>query len=740
MEVTLEDNAVLKNLQNLFKENCPKDEDTMTKLSVIKLFFDYKIMDSCGYNIFEINDFLNQLNPEEDKINLKNFLILIFFIYKSQLLGSTLVNESVKSQNSSIQDISIQDINSLSGEQKQISSSKNIIKIIMNQRDLRTNSYNYLCPNFKEEDIIKIINYDILNFVSKYMNSLENDIFLKYSFIEEKNNEEYFKNLKNIEKTEEEKKNNIENEINIKPFRLLNITEFNTLIFDYPIFKNFSCEEITKYLSLFIPEFQEKDFPEIKKAFDEKLSKEEIINIFSHINSIDNIEDLNFSYSSLVILLIQFCLKLKSSEGKTFQDSIDFLFSSEFNLKPDDKNIIEQIQEKEEEEEDFDFVPESDNLNEAKNAKLGDEEAELIFDVLENLEKTLPPLDINVINFANDKPMHSNNLYLNKYEVVPAKFPLELLQVEIDERNAKNLAESEKRRIERARKPKKRNARDPPPKEIHMDELPNINISKERYLGKEKPKTLTKNNIKNTFKEIISNAKVYPSLIHEALILPQILPERIKEIIIASYKDHIQGNTEFAIRRLERAEYFLKNYKLPNEPQIDLFFSLTFGFFYQEINLNIAATKYYFKARMISDKLRSDNPDNALVYSFFGSLFLDLKEFEWAFRCFQYAKDFREKILGGDTLDTAAIYNNLGVVAFYMESFLPAKNYMNLAYEITRSILGLGHPRTLYIKSNLAKLSQLSFNKEVVFKTLSKIPALTQLIQNPKRAKKKKKK
>ena len=738
MEVTLEDNAVLKNLQNLFKENCPKDEDTMTKLSVIKLFFDYKIMDSCGYNIFEINDFLNQLNPEEDKINLKNFLILIFFIYKSQLLGSTLVNESVKSQNSSIQDISIQDINSLSGEQKQISSSKNIIKIIMNQRDLRTNSYNYLCPNFKEEDIIKIINYDILNFVSKYMNSLENDIFLKYSFIEEKNNEEFFKNLKNIEKTEEEKKNNIENENNIKPFRLLNITEFNTLIFDYPIFKNFSCEEITKYLSLFIPEFQEKDFPEIKKAFDEKLSKEEIINIFSHINSIDNIEDLNFSYSSLVILLIQFCLKLKSSEGKTFQDSIDFLFSSEFNLKPDDKNIIEQIQEKEEEEEDFDFVPESDNLNEAKNAKLGDEEAELIFDVLENLEKTLPPLDINVINFANDKPMHSNNLYLNKYEVVPAKFPLELLQVEIDERNAKNLAESEKRRIERARKPKKRNARDPPPKEIHMDELPNINISKERYLGKEKPKTLTKNNIKNTFKEIISNAKVYPSLIHEALILPQILPERIKEIIIASYKDHIQGNTEFAIRRLERAEYFLKNYKLPNEPQIDLFFSLTFGFFYQEINLNIAATKYYFKARMISDKLRSDNPDNALVYSFFGSLFLDLKEFEWAFRCFQYAKDFREKILGGDTLDTAAIYNNLGVVAFYMESFLPAKNYMNLAYEITRSILGLGHPRTLYIKSNLAKLSQLSFNKEVIFKTLSKIPALTQLIQNPKRAKKKK--
>ena len=757
MEATLEDNAVLKTLQNLFKENCPKDEDSMSKLSVIKLFFDYKIIDSCGYNIFELNDFLNQLNPEEDKINLKNFLILIFFIYKSQLLGSTLVNESVKSQNSSIQDISIQDINSLSGEQKQISSSKNIIKIIMNQRDLRTNSYHFLCPNFKEEDIIKIINFEILNFVSKYMNSIENDIFIKYSFIDEKNNEEYFKSMKNGTESEEkpnENNNNTNSNINnngtkdennnnnnnsIKPFRLLNIDNFNTLIFDYPIFKNFSCEEITKYLSLFIPEFQEKDFPIIKKAFDEKLSKEEIVQIFSQISAIDNIEELNFSYSSIVILLIQFCLKLKSSEGKTFQDSIDFLFANEFNLAPDNKNEMEQIQEKEEEEEDFDFVPESETLNEAKNAKLGDEESELILEVLENLEKTLPPIDMNVLNFANDKPMHANNLYLNKYEVVPAKFPLELLKVEIDERNAKNLAESEKRRIDRAKKPKKRNARDPPPKEIHMDEIPNINVSKERYLGKEKAKTLTKNNVKNTFKEIISNAKVYPSLIHEALILPQILPDRIKELIIESYKDHIAGNTEYAIRRLERAEFFLRNFKLPNEPQIDLFFALTFGSFYQELNLNVQAIKYYYKARMISDKFRSDNPDNALVYSFFGSIFLDLKEFEWAFRCFQFAKEQREKIIGGDTLDTAAIYNNMGVVAFYMESFLPSKNYLNLAYEITRSILGLGHPRTLYIKSNLAKLSQLSFNKEVVFKTLSKIPALTQLIQNPKRAKKKKK-
>ena len=759
---TFEDNTILKTLQNLFKENCPKGEETMTKLSVFKLFFDYKIIDSCGYNIFEINDFLNQLNPEEDKITLKMFLILIFYIYKSQLLGSMLVNESVKSQNNSIQDISVQDINSLSGEQKQISSTKNIIKIIMNQRDLRTNSYNFLCPNFTKEDIQNIFQYELLDFVSKYMNSIETEIFNKYSIIDPNNNDEYFKNLKKKEESDElklnlnnntssnnninsiedekEKKEEKKDENNIKPFRILNITKFNTLIFDYPIFKNFPCEEITQYLSLFIPEFQENNFNQIKKAFDEKMDEEQIKEIFSMVSSIDSVDDLNFSYSSLIILLIQFCLKLKSSEGKSFEESIDFLFSSEFNLKPDNANLIEEIQEKEEEEEDFDFVPESTILNEAKQNKMGEEEAELVYDVLENLEKTLPPIDVNVVSFANDKPQHSNNLYLNQYKVVPAKFPLETLQVEIDERNAKNLAETEKRRIERAKKPKKRNARDPPPKEIYRDELPNKMVSFERYLGKEKIKTLTKNNVKNTFKEIVSNSKVYPSLIHESLILPKILPDKIKELIIASYKDHFHGHTEFAIRRLERAEYFLKDFKLPNEPQIELFFSLTFGSYYQELNYNITALKYYFNARKITDKFLSDNPDNALVYCYLGSLFLDMKEFIWAFRCFQFAKEWREKTIGGDTLDSAAIYNNLGVVAFYMESFLPSKNYINLAYEITRSILGLGHPRTLFIKSNLSKLSQLSFNKEVVFKTLGKFPALSQLIQNPKRAKKKKKK
>lgn len=743
----LEDNTILKILQNIFKENCAKGETTMTKLSVFKLFFQYKIIDSCGYNIFEINNFLNQLNPEEDKITLKMFLILIFYIYRSQISGPVQTCDSVKSLNTSVQDMSINEVNTLSNEPKQIYSTKNIIKIIINQRDLRQNSFKFLCPNFAKEDIQNILQYDILNFVAKYMNSIETDIFNRYSKIDPKNNEEFFKSEPNYKPESDSDKSvdteNNENIINtiskgtIKPFRLLNIAKFNKFIFKYPIFKNFDCETITKYLALFIEDLQESSLIVIKKAFDEKLPKSEIQEIFSRVNI--DIADLNFSYSGLVLLLIQFCLKLKSSEEKSSYDSIEFLLESEFNLKPDSANLTEQVQEEEEEVVDYDFVPESTILNEAKLNKQGEEECELVYDVLEYLDKNLPPLDINVISFANDKPQHSNFLFNNKYEVVPAKFPLEKLQVEIDEKNAKDLAAYEQKRIDRAKKAKKRNARDPPPKEIYRDELPNYAKNYEQYQGKPIVNSLSGNLVKNTFKEIISNAKVYPSLIRESLILPKILPDKIKELVISSYKDHIQGHTEFAIRRLERAEYFLKDFKLPDEPQVGLFFNLTFGSFYQELELNVTAFKYYLNALKITDKLSRADPDNALVFCYLGSIFLDLKEFEWSFRCFQMAKENREETIGGDTLDTSAIYNNLGVVAFYMESFLPAKNYINLAYEITRSILGLRHPRTLLLKSNLSKLSQLAFNKEVIFKTLSLYPTLTQLIINPKRAKKKKK-
>ena len=707
------DNTLLKILHNVFKDYSGKDRDYITKLDLLRLFYDYKIIDTCGYNIFNLNAFMNQLNPNEDKITLKMFLILIFYIYRTEYLSSEEKSET------SVDQVTVNDINKIIDDRLQIYSTNNIIKIILNQKDQRISAYTFESPDFDNEDIQYICSYELLTFLSNYMKSIENIMFEKYSTSSES------KSHSNTEN------NNKKNEIT---FKYVNIAQINTLIFDYPIFKNFNCDTIAEYLSLFITEISKNQWNLFKSIFDERMESEKITKIFDSL--LLNANEINFTYSSLVILLTQFALKLKSSEGKTYQEAIEFLFEGEFGLKSDNADLNEKLEEEKEEEPDFDYIPESETLNNAKTKEHDKEDTDFINEFLTELDKILPPPDTNILSFKNDNPFHSNNITTNKYEVVPAKFPLETLEVEVNEKKAKDLLERENRQIDRAKKTKKRNARDPPPKEIYMKDLPNKETYETNYRGKRLVDTLTERLIKKTYKEILPNSNVYPSLIKEALIVPVMLPSKVKEIIVESYKDQIKGFLEISIRRLEKAENLLRDSYKTDEAQCDLFFNLNFGALYESLGYHIVAFRYYFHAKQISDKLLVVDPDTALVYSFLGGIFLKLQEFEWSMRCYQKAKELRENTIGGDTLDTAAIYNNLGVVSFYMESFLPAKNYFNLAYEITRKILGLRHTRTLMIKSNMTKLSQLSFNKLVEFKTLGLYETPAQLMKNPKRKKK----
>ena len=710
------DNTLLKILHNVFKDYSGKDRDYITKLELIRLFYDYKIIDTCGYNIFNINSFLNQLNPNEDKITLKMFLILIFYIYRTEYLSTE------EKSTTSVDQVSVNDINKIIDDRLQIYSNNNIIKIILNQKDQRISAYTFESPDFDNEDIHYICSYELLTYLSNYMHSIENSIFEKYATVQGNNT-----SSKNSNKDENNKKNE-------KIVKFVNIAQINTLIFDYPIFKNFNCDTIATYLCLFINEISKNQWNLFKSIFDERMDNEKITKIFDSL--LLNANEINFSYSSMVILLAQFALKLKSSEGKTYQEAIEFLFEGEFGLKSDSAQLNEKVEDEKEDEPDFDYIPESETLNQAKKGEIQNEDNDFVSDLLIMLDKVLPEADSNILAFKNDTPSHSNNINSNKYEVVPAKFPLETLEVEINEQKARELAEKENRQIDRAKKVKKRNARDAPPKEIYMKELPNKEVYETRYRGNKIIDTLTERLIKKTYKEILPNSNVYPSLIREALIVPVMLPSKIKEIIVESYRDQIKGFLETSIRRLEKAEMILRDSYKTDEPQIDLFFNLNLGALYESLGYNITALRYYYQAKIISDKLLVVDPDTALVYCYLGAMFLKLQEFEWSMRCFQKAKELREATIGGDTLDTAAIYNNLGVVSFYMESFLPAKNYFNLAYEITRQILGLRHTRTLLIKSNMTKLGQLSFNKSVQFKTLGLYPTPTQMMKNPKRKKK----
>ncbi len=56
-----------------------------------------------------------------------------------------------------------------------------------------------------------------------------------------------------------------------------------------------------------------------------------------------------------------------------------------------------------------------------------------------------------------------------------------------------------------------------------------------------------------------------------------------------------------------------------------------------------------------------------------------MQEIELALRCFIQARDIREERLGGDTVDTATIYNNLGCCMQLLERNIEAFTYYELA-------------------------------------------------------------
>ncbi len=208
------------------------------------------------------------------------------------------------------------------------------------------------------------------------------------------------------------------------------------------------------------------------------------------------------------------------------------------------------------------------------------------------------------------------------------------------------------------------------------------------------------------------------------------------ELVVKSLEDRVEGKYETAIKRLEKSQEYIEKNDNQINLQIDLYFNLSFGSLYETLGYDLVALKYYEKSFHNTEKLIHLDPDSALVYCFLGEFFVKIQEFNWALRAYLKAKNVREYTIGGDTPDTASIYNNLGVVSYCLESYLPAIGYFKLAYEINKEMLGLTHPRTMIIKSNITKMSQLNFNKQVKFKTLSLYQTPPVLIKNP--AKKKK--
>ena len=697
---TLAENNILKTIQDIFNYYLPKGKETLNKTVVLRIFFDYDIMDNCGYDIFQISNFLNQLNPTNDEIDIKKFLLLLFYIYRMQI--------NKEFEDSDVTEISVDNVNELSDNRKQIVSSNNIIRIMINQKEKLETFFYFEVPDFTNETVNKIVQHDELMYLEGYHNAIKEKIFNKYSQVD----------------TE-------------KGVRYINVVSLNNMFFELPIFVNFTKDQLANFCKNFIKIHIQNDQDEeiYKQLFDKKLNVKEVNEIFN--NFLITTSDVNFSYSAIVIFISFLAMNLESTNDMTFEQRIKFYFEEQLKLLRDDAEdeTQEKINEETKEDQEEDYLPESETLNKAKLRQINEKEDVAFLDeFLSLIDKNLPEEDEYILAFQNDLPTYGNTIHTNAFKVKPAKFPVETLDVEIQEARQKQLEEKENIQIAKAAKPKKEKDKNPNPLEFSMAPLHNEEETNNLYFGQPRIDTLTHRLLKHTYKEILPNSNVYPSLIKEVLMIPSTLQSKSMELIVESFKDQVSGHLETAIRRLEKAKESLSKTDL-GDNQVNIFFNLSFGSLYESMDYDIVAMKYYYEAKSFSDKLPPVDPDGALVYCFLGELFVKLKEFSWAMRAFLKAKKIREDTIGGDTPDTAAVYNNLGVVAYHLQSYLPANGYFKLAYEIYKSLLGLTHPRTLMIKSNLTKMKNLSFSKAVEFKQLSMYPTPAQIMQGGRKKK-----
>lgn len=196
------------------------------------------------------------------------------------------------------------------------------------------------------------------------------------------------------------------------------------------------------------------------------------------------------------------------------------------------------------------------------------------------------------------------------------------------------------------------------------------------------------------------NVGVMPTIIKEVFMPPD-APSTVATLIESSLVYQNSANYEMAVHSLEQARddwrklitpvqrdapkettTANKNKAAPAEParpvtllrpEQELYFELSLGSIYESCGKDDIAISCYMKARAI--KLVSNHPDQAFAYCCLGSVMYHIDEPAWALRCYLKARKIREERLGGDTVDSATVYNNLGATMYMLERNQECKAY-----------------------------------------------------------------
>jgi tetratricopeptide (TPR) repeat protein len=130
---------------------------------------------------------------------------------------------------------------------------------------------------------------------------------------------------------------------------------------------------------------------------------------------------------------------------------------------------------------------------------------------------------------------------------------------------------------------------------------------------------------------------------------------------------------------------------------------MSLGSIYESMAIDDLAIECYMRALTIP--LPSQHPDAAFAYCGLGSVMYHIDEPAWALRCYLKAREIREETIGGDTVDTATVYNNLGCCMYMLERNEEGKAYFQLANAILDMELGPNHERTITVSKQLTMVT-----------------------------------
>ncbi|EGR33345.1 hypothetical protein IMG5_055690 [Ichthyophthirius multifiliis] len=209
-------------------------------------------------------------------------------------------------------------------------------------------------------------------------------------------------------------------------------------------------------------------------------------------------------------------------------------------------------------------------------------------------------------------------------------------------------------------------------------------------------------------------------IILEEMIYPIQTPAEPQKYLEAAILNQAQSNFECALEDINACYDMWLNIEQRNELIIanEIFFDYFKGSLFLSAGREDLALSSFYSSKYPADKLSLDSPDKALPYCGLGTAFYRMEEYTLALRCFLKARELREYAIGGDNMETATVYNNIGCSMMRLNRNLEAATYFELSYAIFDLEIGQFHIRTSTVARNYQKCKKQGISYLPEFKTM----------------------